>query len=274
VGSVIGFWKSGAASGVVHDMPRIEGRGFGISAMVARSPKEIYLVGWSGPDPDHPHAAYLARFDGNDVVLEKAPTHLPLSDVAAGDGTLYVIEAPLGGARVLWLRDRRGAWSKVAMPQHDGAAVEPRRLWLRGPGDVWVLGAAGRRGVVLHSGPAAAMTVHERTSVSEYQSLGPATERCNPLLVILGKKSAVDEAAVRQALGEVGGRQILVEFHRRGDTLLGAVAYTLPLAKGIEKAVKEKVPSASPETLCHEPRNKHRQLVLDPKTKRWQVHQL
>lgn len=270
---VYASWRAGDEKGEVAPLPAIDEDNMGVYAMSARSFDEVYFAGWTGPDENHPRGAYLARFTGKGARVEKLPAKLPLRDVmAAPDGSLWVIEGDKTSGK-LWRRTTRNQWSQVPLPNDDGD-LNPQRVWVRAGGDIWLVAQAGRRTLVLHTKESDAAQEIPRTSISEYQSLKPAQERCHPLLVILGKAKAVDENAVRNILGKEGGRQLVIEYRRRGEMYLGAIGYTLPLAERIAKAIQAGIPNTTPEIACHEPRHKRRQLILDPKTGRWQAHQL
>jgi hypothetical protein len=62
-----------------------------------------------------------------------------------------------------------------------------------------------------------------------------------------------------------------MEFQRRGSIYLGVVAYSEKMARSLVKLVKKALPDTPTKVVCHEPRNRVRLFIFDPKSKQWRA---
>jgi hypothetical protein len=272
-GGVVGRFAAGKTEGNVQTWPEPEGSTFGVRVLAARSASDVYAAGWRGHDADHPLGPYLARFDGKGTKLVDPPGEKPLAALTSTPrGVLWAIGSDAEGASELWQRSASGSWQRVALPEHDGAALAPRQVWARGDDDVWVVATAGQRAVVLHSKAAAEVVKLPRTTASEYRTLAAPQAGCRVFLALLGKPAnASDYPELRAALTKANTKVVLLEFHRRGALTLGVVAYSAPMAKMLVDLVKKALPTTNSKIVCHEPSNKVRTFVYDPLKKTWSV---
>lgn len=207
---------------------------------------------------------YLAHYDGTTWTTST----LPFSDSITSfdydaQGKLWVVS----NKGAIYSRVEGGSWTPVVLPAGPGASpIVPKQIWARAPGDEWILGIAGNRSVVLHSGPPGPMaqlpdleTMEDK--VTELAMPTPLTPRCMTPFVLLYTLSKVappdfDYPATREALKgwqEFAGATF-IEFKRLDKRFMGAMVEDVEMGKKMVNLIKTKVPNSTPQLVCHAPK--------------------
>lgn len=265
--AAIKHYSSANPKGVLEVLPDIGKNGLAGAAVIARSEKDAYVAGdlitvQGGRTTNE--SPYLAHYDGTSW---KTST-LPFSDVIANfdydaQGKLWVISKK--GA--VYSRVEGGAWTEVSLPSAPAdVPILPLAMWVRAPGDEWILGKAGNHSVVLHSGSPGPMaqlpdleTMEDK--VTELAMPTPFTPRCMTPFVLLYTLSKVappdfDYPATKEALKghtEFEGAQF-IEFKRLDKRFMGAFVPDAEMGKKLVELVKKKVPNSTPQLACHAPK--------------------
>lgn len=269
-------WSPDNPKGSVEILPEIASKQLDVVRIALHTEKDAYLGGNL-----HTHnfarmdemAPYLAHFDGKSWVRDTLPTSDALLslDVDA-QGKLWLVSAHGN----VYARPLGGSWSEVPMPRagKNETAVSATKIWVRAPGDEWIVGAYESRYVVLHSGPAAPkaelpdLETMEDT-VADLAMPTPLTSRCVRPFALLFTLSKVappdfDYPATREALKghtEFADAQF-IEFKRLDKRFMGAFVSDVDMGKKLVELIKKKVPNSTPQLVCHSPRPT-RELTMD-----------
>lgn len=265
--AAIKHYSSANPKGSLEVLPDIGKNGLAGAAVIMRNEKDAYVAGdlmtvqggrTSAASP------YLAHYDGTSWTTST----LPFSDVIANfdydaQGKLWVISKK--GA--VYSRIEGGAWTEVPLPSAPAdVPIQPVAMWVRAPGDEWMLGKAGNHSVVLHSGAPGPMaqlpdleTMEDK--ITELAMPTPFTARCMTPFVLLYTLSKVappdfDYPATREALkghSEFEGAQF-IEFKRLDKRFMGAFVPDAEMGKKLVELVKKKVPNSTPQLACHAPK--------------------
>jgi len=263
----IKHYSSTNPKGVFEELPGIGKNGLTESAVILRNEKDAYLAAdlvvqqfgrTTGSSP------YLAHYDGSSWTTST----LPFSDSIQSfdydaQGKLWVVS----NKGAIYSRVEGGSWTPVALPAGpEGSTIEPKQIWARSAGDEWILGTAGKRSVVLHSGPPGPMaqlpdleTMEDK--VTELAMPTPLTARCMTPFVLLYTLSKVappdfDYPATREALKgwkEFAGATF-IEFKRLDKRFMGAMVENVEMGKKLVRVIKDKVPNSAPQLVCHAPK--------------------
>jgi hypothetical protein len=227
----------------------------------------------SGPGAERRDTGYFAHFDGKSWRQLALPVPGGLRALwSHPSGALYGSDA----TDQLWSASKAepGApWTRVTFPAqivHDSSeSTRLLQLWLHAPGDVWAhvqVGVEGKgaRSYLLHTRPAVnALPTFEafKRTDAELALPGPPVDWCQTpfvLLYTLGRNAPAnyDYPSTRAALKghrEFENEAAFIEFQREGRRYFGARVSDFKLGKRLATLVKDKVPGATPQLVCHEP---------------------
>lgn len=269
-------WSPENPKGTVDILPEIGNQVFETIAVVLRTEKDGYVAGnlkGTRMGQSNTMAPYLAHFDGKSWVRDTLPTSDALLslDVDA-QGKVWLVSAQ----GVVYSRPSGGAWNEISTPRagKNEAPISAKKIWVRAPGDEWIVGAYESRYVVLHSGPAAPKaelpdleTMEDK--VADLAMPTPLTSRCYRPFALLFTLSKVappdfDYPATREALKghtEFADAQF-IEFKRLDKRFMGAFVSDVDMGKKLVELIKKKVPNSTPQLVCHSPRPT-RELTMD-----------
>jgi hypothetical protein len=119
-------WSGAQAAGVIEDLPTPKPGTFFVRGLAGRSEKDIFVGGrfiercgaqWCT-------APYLVHFDGTVWRLVDAPFHEGIASLSTTtDGALWITtgEDDNNEGGELWRKDARNDWTRIPMPDVDGA---------------------------------------------------------------------------------------------------------------------------------------------------------
>ena len=293
----VGRWAPGAKLGIIETLPGsamlaepTHQTSFNVVGVAVRSATDISVAAqksdWRDGQPSV-GSTYLARFDGtrwHEVPWKHGGSITTLD--TTGDRTLIVMT----DRGELYMGSSLDALRSVPLPsvlQTDDTVPFVSSVWSPAAGNVWAIVEKRKRmqdgmpdpntggdGFLVHTRPA----TKPLPSVEEFEQKerafrlpGPPVEWCQTpfvLLYTLGKKAPpdYDYPSTRDALR--GHREFAVEgvefieFERMERRYFGARIPDFDLGKKLAKLVKDKVPGATPELVCHDPPAK-RTLTVD-----------
>lgn len=261
-------WSPTNPRGTVDVLPEMEKRAFTLVNLALHGENDAYVAANTSPlryGPNRELAPYLAHFDGKAWTRDSLPFDGAIASLDIdSNGKLWIVSAH--GA--VFARPAGGAWAAITLPKggKDESSIEASAVWIRAPGDEWILGSYPSRSVVLHSGLAGEMaklpdleTMSD--AVNELAMPTPFTSRCSTPFVLLYTLSKVappdfDYPATREALKghtEFEGAQF-IEFKRLDKRYMGAFVPDADMGKKLVDFVTKKVPNSTPQLACHAPK--------------------
>ncbi len=269
-------WSPGNPKGTVEVLPEIGNQDFEVIAVVLRTEQDAYIAGnvkGARFGQSNTLAPYLAHFDGKAWMRDTLPTSDALASIDVdAQGKVWLVSVQ----GVAYSRPSGGAWSEITMPRAGKyeVPIAAKKVWVRAPGDEWIIGAYESRYVVMHSGPAGAkadlpdLETMEDT-VADLAMPTPLTSRCYRPFALLFTLSKVappdfDYPATREALKghtEFADAQF-IEFKRLDKRFMGAFVSDVDMGKKLVELIKKKVPNSTPQLVCHSPRPT-RELTMD-----------
>lgn len=261
-------WWSENPKGTVDLLPETANKTFEAVGIVIRTEKDAYVagnVGGARPGQSNTLAPYLAHFDGKAWVRDTLPTSDTLASIDVdSQGKLWLVSTHGN----VYARPAGGAWVDVPTPRAGKyeTRIAASKIWVRAPGDEWIVGAYESRHVILHSGPAtpnAELPDLEtmENKVADLAMPTPLTPLCYRPFALLFTLSKVappdfDYPATREALKghtEFADAQF-IEFKRLDKRFMGAFVSDVDMGKKLVELIKKKVPNSTPQLVCHAPR--------------------
>ncbi len=259
---VVEWWAPGKTKSTVETLtPEFAGKSPYEDEPVfyARSGEDVYLAG--GPTTKGP---VLYHFDGRAWKSVKVPVQSAISAVSGlPDGTIYLAAADT--RQVLRLAPD-GAWTTMDLPPSQGEKRSSLTgVWARTADEVWVTTAEA----VLRTGapPGGAVEVLKADEQAPPQGgkkpalVRPATPTCKTVFALLYTlaRTAPDDFDFPQTRAALKGQTAFkdatfVETEDRGRRYFGASVPSYEMGKELVKVMSNKVPGASPQLLCVEPK--------------------
>ena len=286
-------WAPGSKRGVLEPLPGAEQgetKGIRLRGLALRSATDISVAGtvstWQKGGGKSSERSYLVHFDGTrwQEVPWKNPS-LVESLAKGGDGSLVLLTRD----GELYVGSSFATLALVPMPAELTADPElvpaVTSVWMPASGDIWAVtemiapkvqntSQHTHKFQLLHTRPKTKpLPTVEQFEAKEraYRLPGPPVEWCETpfvLLYTLGKKAPADYDYPSTRAALKGHKEFAVEgvefleFERMDRRYFGARVPDFTLGKKLATLVKDKVPGATPELVCHDPPPK-RTLTLD-----------